>query len=115
VRPLRGGDHRFGAFPAGSGRLSRRTGDHGWWGSLPLSTHLVPELSAHVLQVSSSAHLLEYLDIAAPLLAEPARVRGGAVTASRRPGAGVEWDEDAVVHDMGATGETLTWSHPQAG
>ena len=82
---------------------------------LPLSTHLVPELSAHVLPVSPSAHLLEYLDIAAPLLAEPAQVRGGAVTAARRPGAGVEWDEDAVAHAMGATGETLTWSRPQAG
>ena len=81
---------------------------------LPLSTHLVPELSAHVLQVSSSAHLLEYFDIAAPLLAAPrpgARRRRHRVATARR---GVEWDEDAVVHDMGATGETLTWSRPQA-
>ena len=82
---------------------------------LPLSTHLVPELSAHVLPVSPSAHLLEYLDVAAPLLAEPAQVRDGAVTASHRPGAGLEWDEDAVTHALGSTGETLTWSRTQAG
>ena len=83
---------------------------------LPLSTHLVPELSAHVLQVSSSAHLLEYFDIAAPPPRRPAARRGARrrrhrVATARR---GVEWDEDVVVHDMGATGETLTWSRPQA-
>lgn len=82
---------------------------------LPLSSHLVPELSAHVLPVSPSAHLLEYLDVAAPLLVEPARVRDGDVTASSRPGAGVEWDEHAVAHAMGTTGETLTWSRSEAG
>lgn len=80
---------------------------------LPLSTHLVPELSAHVLPVSPSAHLLEYLDVSAPLLVEPAQVRDGTVTASRRPGGGVEWDEDAVAHAMGATGETLTWRNSE--
>lgn len=63
---------------------------------LPLSTHLMPELSAHVLPVSPSAHLLEYLDVAAPLLAEPAQVRDGTVTAYDRPGAGIAWDEQAV-------------------
>jgi hypothetical protein len=31
----------------------------------------------------------------------------GAVTASGRPGAGVEWDEAAVAR---VTGETLSWS-----
>jgi mandelate racemase len=74
---------------------------------LPLSTHLVPELSAHVLPVSPSAHLLEYLDVTGPLLAEPARVRDGAVTAAERPGVGVAWDEGAVAR---VTGETLSWS-----
>lgn len=81
---------------------------------LPLSSHLVPELSAHVLPASPTAHLLEYLDVAAPLLAEPAQVRDGTVTASHQPGAGVDWNEDAVNHAMGSTGETLTWSRTQA-
>ena len=76
---------------------------------LPLSTHLVPELSAHVLPVTPSAHLLEYLDVAAPLLIEPAHVHDGAVTASHRPGAGVDWDEAAITRFMGTAGETLTW------
>jgi mandelate racemase len=74
---------------------------------LPLSTHLMPELSAHVLPVSPSGHLLEYLDVTGPLLAEPARVRDGTVTASDRPGAGITWDEQAVERLVRTTGEKL--------
>jgi mandelate racemase len=77
---------------------------------LPLSSHLFPEISAHVLPVTPSAHLLEYLDIAAPLLAEPTRVDAGTVTAPDRPGTGMVWDEDALAHHMRNSGETLTWS-----
>jgi mandelate racemase len=78
--------------------------------ALPLSSHLVPEISAHLLAVSPSAHLLEYLDVAGPLLVEPAQVGDGKITASERPGIGLEWDEDAVAHYMRTSGETLTWT-----
>ena len=63
--------------------------------SLPLSSHLFIEASAHVLAVSPTAHYLVYLDVAGAVLAEPLRPVGGTVTA-RGPGLGMEWDADAV-------------------
>jgi mandelate racemase len=77
---------------------------------LPVSSHLMPEINAHLLAVSPSAHLLEYLDIAAPLLTEPAQVVDGALTPSSLPGNGLAWDEDAVAHLMRTSGETHTWT-----
>ncbi len=63
---------------------------------LPLSSHLYPEISAHLLAVTPTCHWLEYVDWANPLLLHPVEVMEGTVTASQRPGIGVEWDEDAV-------------------
>jgi len=63
--------------------------------SLPLSSHLFIEASAHVLAVSPTCHFLEYLDMAGAILAEPVRPVGGMV-AARGPGLGMAWDEDAV-------------------
>jgi len=63
--------------------------------SLPLSSHLFAEASAHALAVSPTCHFLEYLDMAGAVLAEPLRPDGGTVTA-RGPGFGMAWDEAAV-------------------
>jgi mandelate racemase len=63
--------------------------------SLPLSSHLFIEASAHVLAVSPTCHYLEYLDMAGAILAKPVRPVGGMVTA-HGPGLGVAWDEDAL-------------------
>jgi mandelate racemase len=63
--------------------------------SLPLSSHLFIEASAHALAVSPTGHFLEYLDMAGAILAEPVRPAGGMVTA-RGPGLGIAWNEDAV-------------------
>jgi mandelate racemase len=63
--------------------------------SLPLSSHIFVEASAHVLAVSPTAHYLEYMDLAGAVLAEPLRPVDGTVTA-RGPGLGMDWDEDAV-------------------
>jgi mandelate racemase len=63
--------------------------------SLPVSSHIFIEASAHVLPVSPTAHFLEYLDLAGAILTEPLRAVDGMVTA-RGPGLGMEWDEDAV-------------------
>ncbi len=65
---------------------------------VPMSSHLYPEVSAHLLAATPTAHWLEYVDWAAPLLAEPLPVTAGAIAASERPGAGLSWDEDAVAH-----------------
>jgi len=62
----------------------------------PCSSHLFIEISSHLLAVTPTCHWIEYLDVAAPMLAEPARPVDGAIAASTRPGIGLAWDEDAV-------------------
>jgi mandelate racemase len=61
-----------------------------------MSSHLFPELSAHLLAVTPTCHWLEYVDWAAPILQEPARIVDGHVVIPDRPGTGLAWDEDAV-------------------
>jgi mandelate racemase len=69
---------------------------------VPMSSHLYPEVSAHLLAATPTAHWLEYVDWAAPVLAEPLTVTSGCVTAPERAGAGLVWDEDAVArHRIG--------------
>jgi len=63
---------------------------------LPISSHLFPEISAHLLAVSPTAHWLEYVDWAEPILQEPLHVAGGSVTAPEAPGCGIAWDEAGV-------------------
>ncbi len=63
---------------------------------IPLSTHLYPEVGAHVMRVTETAHWLEWQDWADPVLVEPYPVRAGAIEIPDRPGLGLEWDEDAV-------------------
>src|SRR5689334_19767254 len=63
---------------------------------IPLSSHLLPEVSAALLAVSPTAHWLEYVDWASAILAEPLRVVNGAVTPPAVPGSGISWNEDAV-------------------
>jgi len=63
---------------------------------LPISSHLFPEISAHLLAVSPTAHWLEYVDWAEPILQEPLRVAGGYATAPEAPGCGIAWDEAGV-------------------
>jgi mandelate racemase len=63
--------------------------------SLPVSSHIFVEASAHALAATPTAHFLEYLDKASALLAEPYVVENGKV-APRGPGLGLDWDEKAV-------------------
>jgi mandelate racemase len=63
---------------------------------LPVSSHLFPEISAHLLAATPGAHLLEMLDLAGPVLTAPAEAANGAVTPSPAPGTGVAWNEAAV-------------------
>jgi mandelate racemase len=63
---------------------------------VPMSSHLYPEVSVHLLAATPTAHWLEYVDWMRPLLAEPARIVDGAVTPSERPGLGLAWDDDVV-------------------
>jgi mandelate racemase len=61
-----------------------------------LSSHLVPELSAHLLATTPTRHWLEYVDWAAPVLAEPFPIVNGTLTPPDRPGTGLQWDDQAV-------------------
>jgi len=63
--------------------------------SIPMSSHLFAEASAHMLAVTPTAHWLEVLDLGRSILAEPIQIVDGAVTA-RGPGLGLVWDEAAV-------------------
>lgn len=63
--------------------------------SLPVSSHVFVEASAHMLAVTPTAHWLEFLDKARPILEEPVDVESGAVV-PKGPGLGMTWDEKAV-------------------
>jgi mandelate racemase len=63
--------------------------------SIPMSSHLFAEASAHALAVTPTAHWLEVLDLGRAILAEPIEIVDGAVTA-RGPGLGLSWNEAAV-------------------
>ena len=63
---------------------------------VPMSSHLFPEASAHLLAVTPTCHYLEYVDWANAILAEPLAIAGGAAVIPDRPGTGVVWDEKAV-------------------
>jgi mandelate racemase len=63
---------------------------------IPISTHLYPEVAAHVLRVSETAHWLEWQDWADPILQAPYTVKDGQLHIPDRPGLGIEWDEKVV-------------------
>ena len=61
-----------------------------------MSSHLYPEVSAHLLTVTPTAHWLEYVDWANAILEEPLRIVDGAAIVPSRPGNGLTWNEDAI-------------------
>jgi mandelate racemase len=63
---------------------------------IEMSSHLFPEVSSHLLAATPTAHWLEYVDWANPILREPIRIVDGTAIVPDRPGSGLEWDEDAV-------------------
>ncbi|MCZ6604805.1 MAG: mandelate racemase [Alphaproteobacteria bacterium] len=63
---------------------------------IKMSSHLYPEISAHLLAATPTRHWLEYVDWAAPILADPPRVAEGTLTAPQTLGTGIDWNEDAV-------------------
>ena len=84
--------------------LMRIGGVTGWMRSasiagaagLPLSSHLYPEVSAHLLRANETADWLESRDWGLPLIAEPFEIRDGNIIVPDRPGNGIDWDEAAI-------------------
>ena len=63
---------------------------------LRMSSHLFPEVSAHLLAATPTCHFLEYVDWANVLLQEPLRIADGHATIPQRPGNGMVWNAEAV-------------------
>lgn len=63
---------------------------------IELSSHLFPEVSAHLLAASPTAHWLEFVDWADPILAEPLKIVAGHAQPSAVAGSGVAWNDEAV-------------------
>jgi mandelate racemase len=62
----------------------------------PMSAHIFPEFSAHLLLVTPTAHLLERMDLAGPILASALAYKDGNAVLDGAPGVGISWDEAAV-------------------
>jgi L-alanine-DL-glutamate epimerase and related enzymes of enolase superfamily len=84
--------------------LMRIGGVSGWLRAAPVaaaagiqvSTHLYPEVAAHLMRVTETAHWLEWQDWADPILKEPFAVKNSCLEIPDLPGIGIEWDEAAV-------------------
>ncbi len=63
---------------------------------IPVSTHLYPEVAAHVMRVTETAHWLEWVDWVDPILKQPYEIRDSELQIPDLPGVGLEWDEKAV-------------------
>src|SRR5260370_16090734 len=63
---------------------------------IPISTHLYPEVAAHVMRVTETAHWLEWQDWANPILQQPYEVKAGKLYIPDVPGIGLEWDEKPI-------------------
>jgi mandelate racemase len=62
---------------------------------IPVSTHLYPEVAAHVMRVTETAHWLEWQDWADPILLKPYDIKDGLLHIPNVPGVGLEWNENA--------------------
>jgi mandelate racemase len=63
---------------------------------VPISTHLYPEVAAHVMRVSETRHWLEWQNWVNPILKEPYEVFEGMLQIPDRVGVGMEWEDKAI-------------------
>jgi len=63
---------------------------------VPMSSHLLPEASVHLLAATPTAHWLEHVDWANAILAEPMKIADGRAIPSGWPGTGIAWNDDNV-------------------
>jgi mandelate racemase len=63
---------------------------------IPMSSHLMPEVSAQLLAATPTCHWLEYVDWTDAIAAEPVKIVDGCWPVSDRPGTGLAWDPAAV-------------------
>jgi mandelate racemase len=63
---------------------------------IPISSHLMPEVSAHLLAATPTCHWLEYVDWTDAIATEPVRIVDGCWPIAETPGVGLAWDAAAV-------------------
>jgi mandelate racemase len=63
---------------------------------IPMSSHLSPEFSAHLLCATPTRHWLEFMDWGQDLLENPAEPHKGLVRPNELPGAGMDFREAAL-------------------
>jgi mandelate racemase len=63
---------------------------------IEMSSHLFPEVSAHLLAATPTAHWLEWVDWAEAIVEEPLAIEDGFAVVPDRPGNGLTWRRDAV-------------------
>jgi mandelate racemase len=63
---------------------------------IEMSSHLFPEVSAHLLAATPTCHFLEYVDWADKIVQEPLAIVDGFAVVPQRPGNGLVWDMKAV-------------------
>jgi len=61
-----------------------------------VSSHLFPEVSAHLMAATPGCHWLEYVDWAMPILEEPLKIVDGMAIVPSGLGNGLRWDAAAV-------------------
>jgi mandelate racemase len=69
---------------------------------IPMSTHLYPEVAAHVMRATETPHWLEWQDWADPILERPYELREGMLQIPDVAGLGLEWNEKAVAANLAA-------------
>ena len=63
---------------------------------IEMSSHLFPEVSAHLLAATPTCHWLEWVDWAEAVVAEPLKIVDGFAVVPDRPGNGLVWNARAV-------------------
>jgi mandelate racemase len=63
---------------------------------IEMSSHLFPEVSAHLLAATPTRHWLEWVDWAEAIVEEPLRIVDGFAQVPERPGNGLSWNAKAV-------------------
>lgn len=73
-------------------RAAALADDHG----IKMSSHLFPEISAHLMTATPTRHFLEYVDWADRIVCEPLKIVDGQAIVPDRPGNGLVWEQKAV-------------------
>ena len=65
-------------------------------GGMPMSSHLFAEFSTHLLSATPTAHWVEVVELAEPILRQTCTLADGRIRPVEGVGAGLEWNGDAV-------------------